>query len=206
MVDAGSDGVTLVDAGLPAYHRQLDHSLSHIGRGRSDVRALVMTHGHIDHVGMAPLLADLVAAIYLHPADVELAADPRSNETERSLLPYLRYPATLAFVAHCVAKGVLRPALMPAAVPLTDGSCVLEFRDHGVVFAGDLLCTASPITGRTADPQLQTRGSNRSSVQAMASLERLQGIEARLVLPGHGVPWRDGVEAAADSAKRFGCR
>lgn len=223
MVDAGSDGVTLVDAGLPAYHRQLDHSLSHIGRGRSDVRALVMTHGHIDHVGMAPLLADLGAAIYLHPADVELAADPRSNETERSLLPY---PATLAFVAHCVAKGALRPALMPAAVPLTegevtavpgrpvvthtpghtDGSCVLEFRDHGVVFAGDLLCTASPITGRTADPQLQTRGSNRSSDQAMASLERLQGIEARLVLPGHGVPWRDGVEAAADSARRFGCR
>ncbi len=226
IIEAGREGVTLVDAGLPAYHRQLDDTLSQIGRMPSDVRALVMTHGHIDHIGMASVLAKRGAAIYLHPGDTKLAADPRSNKTERPLLPYLRYPATLAFVAHCVAKGALRPAPMPAAVPLTegeitavpgrpvvthtpghtDGSCVLEFKEHGVVFAGDLLCTASPVTGRATDPQIQTRGSNRSSDQTMASLERLQGIEARLVLPGHGVPWRDGVEAAADSARRFGCR
>ncbi|MDQ2727084.1 MAG: MBL fold metallo-hydrolase [Actinomycetota bacterium] len=226
MIDAGRDGVALVDAGLPAYHRQLDNALGQIGRQPTDVRALVMTHGHIDHIGMASVLAGRGAAIYLHPGDAKLASDPRSNKTERPLLPYLRYPATLAFVAHCVAKGAVRPAPMPAAVPLTegelvavpgrpvvthtpghtDGSCVLEFKEHGVVFAGDLLCTASPVTGRRTDPQIQTRGSNRSSDQAMASLERLQGVQARLVLPGHGVPWRHGVEAAVDSARRFGCR
>ena len=55
----------------------------------------------------------------------------------------------------------------------TDGSCVLEFRDHGVLFAGDLLCTVSPRSGRAAAPQLQTRGSNTDSEQAMASIERL---------------------------------
>ncbi len=226
LIDAGREGVTLVDAGLPAYHRHLDNALRQIGRKRSEVRALVMTHGHIDHIGMASVLADGGAAIYLHPGDAKLAADPRSNKTERSLLPYLRYPATLAFIAHCVAKGALRPAPMPAAVPLsegeitavpgrpvvthtpghTDGSCVLEFKEHGVVFAGDLLCTASPVSGKTTSPQIQTRGSNRSSDQAIASLERVHSIEARLVLPGHGAPWHDGVEAAADSARRFGCR
>lgn len=88
----------------------------------------------------------------------------------------------------------------------TDGSCVLEFRDHGVVFVGDLLCTISPATGRRADPQLQTRGSNRDSDQAMASLERLAGVGSRLVLPGHGGPWHDGVEAAVAAARRIGCR
>ena len=41
---------------------------------------------------------------------------------------------------------------------------------------------------------------------AFASLERLEGIDARPVLPGHGGPWRDGVQAAADSARRIGCR
>jgi glyoxylase-like metal-dependent hydrolase (beta-lactamase superfamily II) len=74
------------------------------------------------------------------------------------------------------------------------------------VLVGDLLCTISPVTGRRADPQLQTRGSNRDSAQAMASLDRLQGVEARLVLPGHGSPWQGGVEAAAASARRIGCR
>ena len=39
-------------------------------------------------------------AVYLHPADAALAAKPRSNSTDSSLLPYLPYlrcqPATWA--------------------------------------------------------------------------------------------------------------
>jgi hypothetical protein len=40
----------------------------------------------------------------------------------------------------------------------------------------------------------------------MASLARLEGVQARLVLPGHGSPYDGGVEAAAASARRIGCR
>lgn len=226
LVDAGAGGVTVVDGGLPGYTGQVDAALAQIGRSRADVRAVALTHGHVDHTGIAATLAEGGAAVHLHPDDVRLAADPRRNRTDAPLLPYLRYPATLAFVAHAARNGALRPPRMPASTPLvdgtvadvpgnplvrhtpghTDGSCVLEFREHGVVFVGDLLCTVSPRTGRRDAPQLQTRGSNRSSDQAMASLDRLQGVEASLVLPGHGGPWRDGVEAAAASARRIGCR
>ena len=226
LVDGGAAGVTVVDGGLPGYRSQVDRSLAAVGRSRTDVRAVLLTHGHLDHTGVAASLAADGASVHLHPADAALAADPRTNQAESSLLPYLRWPATWAFLGHCVAQGALKPARMPASVPLvdgaevavpgqpvvthapghTDGSCVLEFREHGVVFVGDLLCTISPATGRRADPQLQTRGSNRSSDQAMASLDRLQSVQAPLVLPGHGGPWRGGVEAAAASARRIGCR
>jgi glyoxylase-like metal-dependent hydrolase (beta-lactamase superfamily II) len=226
LVDAGADGITLVDAGLPGYHRQLDPALAQIGRSRADVSAVVLTHGHIDHIGMADVVAAGGAQVHLHPSDVPLAAKPASNKTDSSPLPYLRWPATWAFLGHCVAQGALRPRAMPDSVPLTDGtvadvpgrplvthapghtdgSCVLEFREHGVVFVGDLLCTISPATGRPAGAQLQTRGSNRNSAQAMASLDRLALVDAPLVLPGHGGPWRNGVEAAVDSARRIGCR
>jgi glyoxylase-like metal-dependent hydrolase (beta-lactamase superfamily II) len=226
MVDGGSRGLTLIDAGLPAYVRQLDRSLSEIGRDKRDVRAVVLTHGHIDHIGMAATLAGLGATIYLHPADTHIAHHPLAAKPERNPARYAFYPGMLAFLAHALTHGALRPAPMPEAAAITDGatvdvpgepvaihapghtdgSCVLEFREHGVVFVGDLLCTLSPFTGRRASPQLQTRGSNKSSGQAMSSLGRLESVRARVVLPGHGTPWRDGVESAVASAKRIGCR
>ena len=222
----GGDGLTLIDAGLPGYRRQLGPSLAEIGKQPSDVRAVVLTHGHIDHTGFADVLYDAGATVHLHPEDVTLAQDPKSNQTDSKSLKYVVWPGTLAFIAHAVRQGVTKPAKMPPVVPLVDGavadvpgqplvthapghtngSCVLEFREHGVVFVGDLLCTLSFFSGRPADPQLQTRASNRDSAQAMASLDRLQGVAARTVLPGHGAPWLDGVEAAAASARRIGCR
>jgi hypothetical protein len=67
-------------------------------------------------------------------------------------------------------------------------------------------CTVSPVTGRRASPQLQTRGSNRDSAQALGSLERLEDVQAGPVLPGHGAPWTGGVPVAVESARRIGCR
>lgn len=225
VVDAG-DGLTIVDAGLPKYGKRLDKALARIGRTRGDIRALMLTHGHIDHIGMAADLAGEGVTVHLHPADAPLAADPRTNQTDRSLAPYLRWPATAAFVGHCLLQSALRPPRMPPSIPLQDGaaadvpgrpivthapghtsgSCVLEFRDHDVVFVGDLLCTADPFSGRPAPPQLMTRGSNRDSEAAFDSLDRLAGVQARVVLPGHGRPWLDGVQAAAANARQIGCR
>ena len=223
----GGDGLTIIDAGLPGYRKRLDQTLAKLGRKREDVRALALTHGHIDHIGFADVLAAAGARILLHPADTLLATDPSTNQTaSSSALPYLLYPGTVGFIAHALTQGVTKPPPMPKTEPLvdgqvatvpgaplvrhlpghTDGSCVLEFREHGVVLMGDLLCTISPITGRRANPQLQTKGSNRNSDQAMESLSRLEGVEARTLLPGHGSPWRDGVEAAIESARRIGCR
>ena len=222
----GGDGLTLIDAGLPGYRKQLGPSLASIGRQVSDVRAVVLTHGHIDHIGFADVLHDAGASVHMHPDDVTLAREPKTNKTDSKSRKYLAWPGTLAFIAHAVRQGVSRPAPMPEPVPLadgavadvpgqplvthapghTDGSCVLEFREHGVVFVGDLLCTLNFFSGRPAHPQLQTRASNRNSAQAMASLDRLHDVSARTVRPGHGAPWRDGVEAAAASARRIGCR
>ena len=44
------DGLTIVDAGVPGSWRSLLDALGQLGRPIGDVRALVLTHGHFDHV------------------------------------------------------------------------------------------------------------------------------------------------------------
>jgi len=77
---------------------------------------------------------------------------------------------------------------------------VFQFADRGVLMAGDALCTWNPLTGRPG-PQLMPRAFASSEAQAAESLGRLDGIDAGVVLPGHGDPWTDGVAALVARAR-----
>jgi glyoxylase-like metal-dependent hydrolase (beta-lactamase superfamily II) len=52
LVEQGGE-VTIIDAGVPGYYRDIDGELAAMGRSPADVRALVLTHGHSDHIGFA---------------------------------------------------------------------------------------------------------------------------------------------------------
>lgn len=48
-----SGSVTIVDTGVPGYWGMLPAEFAAMGHSLDDVRAVVLTHAHRDHVGFA---------------------------------------------------------------------------------------------------------------------------------------------------------
>ena len=204
--------VTIVDAGATGYWGELPRELAVLGRSLDDVRAVVLTHGHSDHVGFAERIRrERHVPIRIHEADAALARGEGPNPS-RGLRPVKVWPL-VRFLAWGIRVGALRiqaiaevstfgdgatldlpgtprVVLVPGHTP---GSAALQFADHDALFVGDALATYAVTTGREG-PQIAPFTADRET--ALASLDRLAGIEAGLVLPGHGQPWTGGVAEA----------
>jgi glyoxylase-like metal-dependent hydrolase (beta-lactamase superfamily II) len=218
------DRLTLVDAGLPGYAKQLDPALESIGRTRADVAAVVLTHSHSDHTGFAEKLRETSGArVLIHDSDAELARSGRPTRPEASPLPYLRHRAALRFVAHAASNGFAKPIKIRDLATFRDGDvldvpgrprvvwtpghtsgmCSLLFESAGVLIVGDELCNGNPFTGREG-VQLMSRCTNVSSDQALDSLSRIEGLQASTLLFGHGDPWSGSPAEAASLAREAG--
>jgi glyoxylase-like metal-dependent hydrolase (beta-lactamase superfamily II) len=52
-LDTDENGVMLIDAGFPGHREDVLDSLRQLGFGVDDLRAILLTHAHIDHFGTA---------------------------------------------------------------------------------------------------------------------------------------------------------
>ncbi len=218
-------GVTVVDTGLPATFRQLQSALTDLGRSARDVRAVVLTHAHFDHVGSAREASrQWQVPVWVHSQDQFLAAHPYRYKHERNRLLYpLRYPKSVPVLTKMAAagaffvRGISDTSSYVAGAELdvpgrprvvftpghTLGHCALHLPDRGALISGDALVTLDPYTGGVG-PQIVSGAATADSTEALASLSALVDTGAKTVLPGHGEPWYDGVAAAAEAALRAG--
>ena len=215
LVEEGGE-VTIIDAGAPGLWSLVPRELEAMGRRLDDVRAIVLTHGHSDHVGYAERARrERGWPVLVHEADEDLATGRRKNtpgkvrmklgpllgfswwSARRGLLrvPPLVEVATFGDGATLDLPGSPRVILVPGHTP---GSAALHVPSHDVVFVGDAMATYSPADGLRG-PQVAAFSADYEL--ARTSLARLEGLAAALVLPGHGDAFAGGIDAAVRLAR-----
>ena len=70
----GDDGLTLIDAGFPGKEAVLFGAIRGLGRSPDQIKQLIFTHGHPDHIGSAAaIVRETGARTYMHPLDIPMA-------------------------------------------------------------------------------------------------------------------------------------
>src|SRR5947208_2969565 len=186
-------GITIVDAGVPSSWESLQGALRELGRAPGDVRALVLTHAHFDHVGFAERARrELRIPVYVHENDAPLTMHPWRYDHERPRsLHFATHPQALPFVAEFVRTRAFFPRAIqeitrydggtlpvpgsPRVVPTpghTLGHCALHFPERDCVIAGDAVVTLDPYTARVG-PRLVARAATADSERNLRTLDNL---------------------------------
>jgi glyoxylase-like metal-dependent hydrolase (beta-lactamase superfamily II) len=213
------DGVMLIDAGFPGHRDDVVASLRQLGFGVDDLRAILLTHAHIDHFGSAIWFAKTYGTpVYCHAAEVGHAkreylqqASP-ADIAKHMLQPrYLTWSLAITRKGGMVRDGIPTARALtedvaahlpgtPMAIPTpghTGGHC--SFIVDGVLVSGDALVTGHPLLPR-GGPQLLPKLFNHDQAGCVRSLAALGLLDTEVLLPGHGPVWRGSVREAAQAA------
>jgi glyoxylase-like metal-dependent hydrolase (beta-lactamase superfamily II) len=220
----GDDGITVVDSGVPSSWRSFHSALSELGLSVHEVRALILTHGHFDHIGFAERARrELSVPVWVHENDVLLTKQPRQYGHAKARSRYLATQLkALPIAASLVAHRAWWPAPVKEVSRFTDGTlpvpgfpqvvftpghtmghCSFYFPDRDCVIVGDAFVTLNPYTGDTG-PQIVAAAATADPERALRSLDALTATGVSTALVGHGEPWREGIASAVERAQRRG--
>jgi glyoxylase-like metal-dependent hydrolase (beta-lactamase superfamily II) len=228
---SGDRGWVLIDAGIPApgaAGRILAAAAERYGR-EARPAAIVLTHGHFDHVGSARHLSDhWDVPVYAHPLELPYLTgfrsypppDPAAGRGGMSWLSplYPRGPFDLGDRVRALASDGSLPGMpgwrwihTPGHTP---GHVSLFREEDRTLIAGDAFVTTkeeSAVASMLWRPVVHRPPAYFTPdwSSARASVERLAALEPELAVTGHGPSMRGGelrrqLHALADGFDRVG--
>ena len=195
-----SDGLTIIDTGMPLSEKQTLKYIASLGRSAEEIRHILITHADLDHYGCLAALKEASGAR-------TCASQPEAEAMGRgrSSRPVYRDIGRFqGFMIRLMGK-YLKPNPIQVDEILTDGQIlpvleglqVVETPGHSpghlsyyaptvhVLFCGDSM--------KSNDKGLRTSRSRNNWNQALAneSVKKLSTLGVQIVCPGHGPVLKD---------------
>ncbi len=222
LIEAPSE-IYIIDTGFAGFWKQFLECMSKINRNTNEVSAVLLTHAHIDHTGFAEIARQRTTAqVHIHEMGAK-AATYDHFEIPSELMSNIWRPRFLvAFLVQAIKNKAFSAKPIGQVETFKDkeklkfpgspeviyspGHSIdhsgFYFREWGVLFSGDSICTSSPITLRKNQPHVLKAGDDINL--AMKSIENFAGIEDVLMLPGHGEPWKGNLNTELDKIRKRG--
>ena len=198
---------------------ELEHQLADRGHSIEDLELVILTHQHIDHIGLVEIIADRsgaeVAAIDAAVNFLENFGEDaeRDDQFAAQLMLGHGIPEDVVTALQTVSRSFRAWGATPRVTrPLRDGE-TLSFRDRKlevqhrpghspsdtllwdserrILFAADHLIAHISSNPLITRPLDGSSGRPQALVAYIESLRRTRELPAEIVLPGHGEPITD---------------
>jgi glyoxylase-like metal-dependent hydrolase (beta-lactamase superfamily II) len=210
--------LTLVDTGPNSGKAldELEHQLGELGRSIEDLELVILTHQHIDHLGLIEIVVQRSGA---DVAAIDVAVDrlanfgddaERDDEFAGSLMIRYGIPEEMVIALRSVSRAfrgwgaraeVTRPLADGERLAMRDRSFEVQHRpghspsdtvfwdaDRRILLCADHLIAHISSNPLITEPLDGSKERPQALVTYLASLARTRELPAEILLPGHGEP------------------